>query len=481
MTKDASIKAIAVPPKDALDFWQSKVSVSAAEYDSLSTEAATRAFFVSGLAKGDLLDAVRKSLGKAIEDGTPFAQWKKEILPQLENAGWVGATHRRLDNIFRTNMQGAYMAGRYTQMRKAVKLRPFWQYSAVNDDRTRPSHAALHGVVYPADSAFWDTYYPPNGHRCRCNVVSLSERQVEERGLKVETDVDDLREHEDFGLVNTRPQPGFDRNVGKDWWAGMKDLPDAQKHPEAFALIQNKGAMPSQMPASNAPSSTEYAKLAKQVEKTVQLHLPQGLSAKISIIDCPDMMKTSCDGHIIISSSAFDIHGYGKFTPAKELFEAWHSIKQEKPLSLGQELALSGLWHEILHHQQKNAGSLAGQALTVAETLNEWVARRTYQNLLAELGAKPLYQAQIIKDGLGYKDALHNYDALLHKLKVHDKATSQNILEMFNTTDSARYGENVVKWLKKESSFRDEGVLQQLVEGVGLEQEDYAMALDMLL
>ncbi|CAH8721330.1 hypothetical protein HTL2_006310 [Paenibacillus melissococcoides] len=45
----------------------------------------------------------------------------------------------------------------------------------------------MHGRVFRADDPIWNTWYPPNGFRCRCTVRTLSERQVRERGLKVET------------------------------------------------------------------------------------------------------------------------------------------------------------------------------------------------------------------------------------------------------------------------------------------------------
>jgi SPP1 gp7 family putative phage head morphogenesis protein len=130
-----------------------------------------------------------------------------------------------VDNIFRTNVQTAYNVGRYKQMQSVAKARPFWQYSAVNDSRTRPTHRALHGRVYRHDSPFWDTFYPPNGFRCRCKVKTLSERQVRERGLTV---------HEGNGLGELiepvgpngpmparplMPDRGFEGNPGKEAWA----------------------------------------------------------------------------------------------------------------------------------------------------------------------------------------------------------------------------------------------------------------------
>lgn len=232
------IQTTTVSPKDAIAFWRDKVPMSAKEYAALEAEAQARAFFVSGLAKGDLLALFHESLGRAIAEGKSFAAWKKEIGPELEKKGWTGNNPHRLETIFRNNVQSAHMAGRYRQQMKTVALRPYWQMNALMDQKTRPNHAALHGVVYPANHEFWDTYYPPNDHRCRCGVISLSERQVEKEGITVETEVHHLREHPDLGLVNTTPRNGFNRNVGKDWWHGPRLIADAKRHPEAYAEAQ---------------------------------------------------------------------------------------------------------------------------------------------------------------------------------------------------------------------------------------------------
>ena len=36
----------------------------------------------------------------------------------------------------------------------------FWMYDARNDDRVRPSHAAMGGVIFRHDDPIWATHYP---------------------------------------------------------------------------------------------------------------------------------------------------------------------------------------------------------------------------------------------------------------------------------------------------------------------------------
>lgn len=47
------------------------------------------------------------------------------------------------------------------------------QFDAVNDKRTRPSHARLDGIVRPVEDEFWDKHYPPLDWNCRCTVRKI--------------------------------------------------------------------------------------------------------------------------------------------------------------------------------------------------------------------------------------------------------------------------------------------------------------------
>jgi SPP1 gp7 family putative phage head morphogenesis protein len=216
--------------------------MSPGEFRRLSDEAKTRAFAVSGIAKGDELATVMAAMQKAIDQGTTLADFKKDCAAVFEKRGWTGRRAWRIDNIFRTNIQTAYSVGRYKQMQEVKARRPYWQYSAVNDSRTRPSHAAMHGKVYPADHAFWNTWYPPNGFRCRCGVVTLSERDIRAENLTVETDEPTGKLIEPVDPVTGNKMParllmpdsGFAHNPGKSAWGGVVD---ASEKPGQWAAV----------------------------------------------------------------------------------------------------------------------------------------------------------------------------------------------------------------------------------------------------
>lgn len=215
-----------LPMKEALAFWRDKVPMSRADFDELVEAMRAKAFYVSGLHRLDQVNAVKDALDAAIEKGETLAQFKSRIPEIIRQQNWSGV---RLDIIFRTNVQAAYNAGRYAQMQKVKKTRPYWMYSAVNDARTRPAHRALHGKIFPADHPFWDIWMPPNGYRCRCRVVTLSQREIARDGLAVETEdpTGKLYEPTDFRTGRKMParplmpDPGFSGNVGKDWFSGL--------------------------------------------------------------------------------------------------------------------------------------------------------------------------------------------------------------------------------------------------------------------
>jgi len=208
-----------IPMEDAIAFWSELLLLTPEAFRALSDAARAKAFSVAGLAREDQLQTVYDAIQRAIAEGTTFADFKADLGPIMEKRGWAGY---RADNIFRTNLQTAYNVGRYREMTEAVAERPYWQYSAVNDSRTRPTHAALHGKVFPADHPFWDTWYPPNGYRCRCSVVSLSRAEIERDGLTVETEDPTGKlirpfdpEGNELPARNLMPDPGWDHHPGK--------------------------------------------------------------------------------------------------------------------------------------------------------------------------------------------------------------------------------------------------------------------------
>ncbi len=188
-----------LPFEEAIKFFKDKIVLTPEQYKTLEDAVKARAFTVSGLAEADILMEVYDEILSALKTGMPFSAFKTYLLPRLMSAGWGEEAPYRLDTIFRTNIQSMYQAGHYKQQMEIVDERPYWQYVAVMDSRTRPSHAARNGKVFRADDPWWNANYPMIGipfdwWNCRCTVRTLSGREVEREGLNIEKKQSGARE-----------------------------------------------------------------------------------------------------------------------------------------------------------------------------------------------------------------------------------------------------------------------------------------------
>lgn len=241
--------AFTLPPEEAIKFFESKGYLVNFDWRGIKAETHAKAFTVSGVTKVDILQDLKQALADTLRQGKTLEQFKDDLIPTLKRKGWFGGqrivdqdtgeitgkqlTARRLKTIFQTNIQSAYNAGRFATQMQQVDTRPYWEYVAILDNRTRPAHRALSGEVYRYDHPFWSTFYPPNGYNCRCRVRTLTaaEARIENPtndtgGGKLETieqPVGKDKTQEAIGFRSGRtgelvaPDPGFGGNPGRDW------------------------------------------------------------------------------------------------------------------------------------------------------------------------------------------------------------------------------------------------------------------------
>lgn len=178
--------ALGLAPTDAVAYLRSLgVEVASGWQDALEV-ARRRAFTVTGMASEALLETTRRLVETMVSTGQTRREAAESLEAALRRAGWWGegaGTPWRVRTILSTNAGVAYGAGRYRRQIDNAVARPYWQYTAVLDGVTRPSHRRLNGTVFVADSPAWRAIYPPNGFNCRCRVRALTAEQVEEQGL----------------------------------------------------------------------------------------------------------------------------------------------------------------------------------------------------------------------------------------------------------------------------------------------------------
>lgn len=409
------ISAEGVTPDAALEFWQQRAKLTDAEARALRAGARQRAFYAAGLARRDLVQLVSGGITAALEQGETLADFKARIAEAISAQGWHSY---RVENIFRTNLQTAYMAGRYKKMQAVKESRPYWQYVAIMDGRVRPSHAILDGKIYPADHEFWSAHYPPNGYRCRCGVRTLSDRQVKQRGLTVETALPkdgvwtDPKTGMEYHVQFPGADKGFRGNPGKDWLDGLdlKKYPDLT--PESYEYQRGNGVI-------TPVSST--AELAQQIQAHATPFTRNGPVKSVTFDNGNYFMATNSRGVFWVSQRDMPTRG-GTFNAGQELKAAWNKIAQGKPLSFNEEYAVESLWHEIVHNRQTptSAGGERTVSRRMMETVTQWVARRTYPRFMDALGGKAAHQARVLKEGYGYGVYIRNFDKLLETLGVAD-------------------------------------------------------------
>lgn len=185
----------------------------------------------------DLLKAVQGRLEEAIASGSTLDDFKKDLIPQLQAAGWWGkkdvidpltgqivtaqlGSASRLETIFRSNIQSAYSVGQWEMIQASAQSAPYLLYDAVDDGRTRPEHAARDGQIHHVYSDFWKTHFPPSGWNCRCGVIQLTKAEAEELGGIQRSAQIEYRDWKNprTGKVRKVPvdtDPGWDHNPGK--------------------------------------------------------------------------------------------------------------------------------------------------------------------------------------------------------------------------------------------------------------------------
>lgn len=162
-----------VPPQEAIDFFRRKQVLSPDDFYRLEGEARSGSFAVSKLYRLDLITAFRDEMVRGLEQGRTVKQIQDRLRSILDGAGHKQLGNAHLEAVVRTTMQVAYGVGRRRAMEETADYLPVWEYSAVMDDRTRPTHRALDGLQYPHDHPFWRKYYPPWDFRCRCTVIAV--------------------------------------------------------------------------------------------------------------------------------------------------------------------------------------------------------------------------------------------------------------------------------------------------------------------
>ena len=78
--------------------------------------------------------------------------------------------------VYRNNRWGATQASQFQRLSRDADVRPFWKWLTHNPC---PICSPMSGNIARFDAPVWAEFYPPLHHQCRCEVVSVSDIELE--------------------------------------------------------------------------------------------------------------------------------------------------------------------------------------------------------------------------------------------------------------------------------------------------------------
>lgn len=233
------------PSPEALAFWRNKTAVPSFDWRDVWAEEHAYSFTVAKAMRLDVLEAIRRAVDTAISTGVPFEQFARELTPRLQRMGWWGTqfvtdpetgeellatlgTPQRLRLIYDANIRSAHAAGQWERAQRTKFALPYFLYVQTTSAAPRDDHLAQVGTIAHVDDPYWDTWFPPNGWNCKCQVRQVSQLEADRLG------------HRPPPPVVTRPwlnkrtgeieeipvgiDPGWHRNPGKLRHANLDEL-----------------------------------------------------------------------------------------------------------------------------------------------------------------------------------------------------------------------------------------------------------------
>ena len=444
--------AFGLPPKKAVEYFERKGYSLDWDWWQTYEEAHRKAFAVAKVTRMDVLQDIRAAVAEIFTEGVTEATFRRRLEPKLKVKGWwgrqdvadpegrvrnvqLGSPHR-LRTIYRTNAQSALAAGRWQEFAANADKRPYLQYIAVLDNRTRPAHRLLHGKVFRIDDPIWKFLAPPNGWGCRCRLRALSYAEMVEKGLKLSDSSGLLTEVQALVSQATgelrpvmrytdpktgqtmTPDPGFNYNPGNyNPGLGRDATPEKRRDPDLVAAkeeVVRASGLAARFPVQ---SVADINPLLKAYHQEHPGNFQLGFMSITERSSRKYLLQTTKYGKIDVSNVT-----QSGLNPARNLTSALGKIGKGQALDLMEEYAIEGLWHEIGHCRSKGWMNTRRIDDLVMETLNQWVARHTYGEFMSALGGKAIHQERVLAEGLGYQSMVRNFRALLSRVDADEQA-----------------------------------------------------------
>lgn len=205
-----------LPFYEAVEYLRKKDVLPAKKYYELSDKARFRAFTLSRIADGDVMQRVKDMLAQNVSEGGGLGEFLKKTDEEIMQGCGLGGSGGGWywENVYRTNVQTAYNAGRAIGYEAAPPIA--LELVGINDARqtavcrrlTQPPVRRLY------TDEFWRTHWPPFHFGCRTTVRAIYDAQ-------------ELEEHPVTGVPDgEEPAKGFGRYpvTSGSWWRELKSM-----------------------------------------------------------------------------------------------------------------------------------------------------------------------------------------------------------------------------------------------------------------
>lgn len=375
---------------------------------------------------------------------------------------------RRIDTNYNVN----YLEAEYNFAISSSQMAASWaevqeggdrydlQYRTAGDSHVREEHRALNGITLPPDDPFWQKYYPPNGWNCRCTV-----RQVRKGKFRT-SDPDEAMRRGDEATDSPKQKifrfnPGIDRQLFPPHHPYYK-LSQGVQEQVRKVVVELK------MPDIDLETLIPHTRVTNEDIKTVMTEharlFPDDYRGGLIRVDIASngqafmsnsRLVNGKPGNILtVHSHTFRFHSAGslvEFNPAKEVREAFATLKKGNDLTFNQEYALESLWHETLHAKAQGwANRALRNQMTVMqmETVNQFVARHTYPEFIARFGGEAAHQDGVLENGYGYGTWVRNFRAILKHHRIDEAETVEALRDKLLNEPYETVGEYAVEFLK---------------------------------
>lgn len=318
------------PPRRAIEYLQQKQVMPSEDWWRVQGDAHNKSFVIAHMTQLDLLEDIRQSLVHAQKNGMNLKQWSDIAEQKMKARGWWGkqeiATEAgtrevqlgnayRLRTIYHTNMAQAYEAGRQSVMWSEDKLFPYVQYSAILDNKTRPRHRALHGIVMRKSDPAWQFIAPKNGYNCRCTVIELMQGDVDGQNIMIYDSGKYLQVYDvDVGnggiakvaRLDFPDRPSFQTDAG---WAGRPNANLTQQLLDKALVAEPKIASTVvQQTFKNQAVVNAYNEEVKQWIKSVDPARPRGDMKPVGVFPKQFIEKIREHSGVSLETAVITIH-----------------------------------------------------------------------------------------------------------------------------------------------------------------------------